>query len=401
MTKPTPLSAEESEAALAELQSLLRFGLVCAEQLEENEYAAYRNDMTALLYMALDKTVTASRAPCGHGEGGPGMIPLRNFAFEDHLVRVVTRDGEPWFAGKDVCGALGIKDHHQALEKLDPDERGGYSVPTPMGEQSMIVISEPGVYRLVFRSSKPEAERFKRWLAHDVLPAIRKTGHYSREEPMLLEPLPTDRRQALLEVREARLIFGVRAARALWRGSPHLPAVADLPFAPAEGTESGRHCLSAILTFEDRRGETVRDLLAQAEGKGEVWRRLRDLGLFIEPARTGLRARTGLPARTDLRAQTSSRGSDGIAVAINPRRVERLFSGTRWESGRHVPALRGLAGTTSTRKICFSGNIVSAAIFIPLAAQELPESPGDAGGQAAIRRSGPDLPERPATGARP
>ena len=78
------------------------------------------------------------------------MNIITPFAFEDHLVRATTRDNEPWFVGKDVCEVLGISKHHQALDRLDDDERGTCSVGTPSGEQIMIVVSEPGVYRLDF-----------------------------------------------------------------------------------------------------------------------------------------------------------------------------------------------------------------------------------------------------------
>lgn len=110
------------------------------------------------------------------------MNAITNFAFGEHLVRVIEREGEPWFVGKDVCGVLGISKHHQALENLDIDERGTCNVGTPSGNQDMIIVSEPGVYRLIFRSRKPEAERFKRWLAHEVLPEIRRTGRYGPKE---------------------------------------------------------------------------------------------------------------------------------------------------------------------------------------------------------------------------
>jgi prophage antirepressor-like protein len=76
------------------------------------------------------------------------------FAFEDKLVRTVRIEDEPWFAGKDVCSVLDIRDHKQALGRLDEDERGGCSVPTPQGPQEMIVVSEAGVYRLIFTSRK-------------------------------------------------------------------------------------------------------------------------------------------------------------------------------------------------------------------------------------------------------
>lgn len=97
----------------------------------------------------------------------------------EHLVRTIEIDGEFHFVGLDVCKVLTIAKPHQALDRLDPDERGTYTVGTPGGDQTMIVVSEAGVYRLVFTSRKPIAERLKRWLAHDVLPSIRKTGSYT------------------------------------------------------------------------------------------------------------------------------------------------------------------------------------------------------------------------------
>jgi hypothetical protein len=101
------------------------------------------------------------------------------FLFEDaHLLRSVILDAEPWFVGIDACKVLDIAKHEQALGRLDRDERGTCPVGTPGGTQNMIVISEAGFYRLIFRSSKPVAERLKRWLAHEVLPSIRKTGSY-------------------------------------------------------------------------------------------------------------------------------------------------------------------------------------------------------------------------------
>lgn len=91
-------------------------------------------------------------------------------------VRVVQKNGEPWFVAADVCGALEV-DRTQT-RRLDDDEKGVYSIPTPGGEQKMTVINEPGLYSLVLVSRKPEAKAFKRWITHDVIPAIRKTGGY-------------------------------------------------------------------------------------------------------------------------------------------------------------------------------------------------------------------------------
>lgn len=101
--------------------------------------------------------------------------------FNESEIRIVENDGEPWFVAKDVCDALGLTDPSKTLERLDPDEKGTNTIRTPGGAQKMAAINEAGVYRLIFTSRKPEAEAFKRWLAHDVLPEIRKTGSYQAE----------------------------------------------------------------------------------------------------------------------------------------------------------------------------------------------------------------------------
>lgn len=148
------------------------------------------------------------------------MNAVVNFAFEENLVRVVDLDGEPWFVGKDVCHALGISKYRDALATLDQDEGRPVQVDTLGGNQDMIGVSEPGVYRLVFRSRKPEAERFKRWLAHEVLPAIRRTGSYGapREAERLFEPGVEALLAARVEaVRLALRLYGRPRARAVWR----------------------------------------------------------------------------------------------------------------------------------------------------------------------------------------
>lgn len=92
-------------------------------------------------------------------------------------VRVVEHEGQPWFVAKDVCDNLGL-DTSNLSKMLDEDEKGTYSIRTPGGPQEMSIISEPGLYSLVLRSRKPEAKRFKRWIVHEVIPSIRKTGGY-------------------------------------------------------------------------------------------------------------------------------------------------------------------------------------------------------------------------------
>lgn len=92
-------------------------------------------------------------------------------------IRVVRdEDGEPWFVAKDVLDVLDLD--KTALRKLDEDEKGVDSIHTPGGEQQMTVVTEPGFYKLVMRSRKPEAKAFQRWVTHEVLPALRRDGGY-------------------------------------------------------------------------------------------------------------------------------------------------------------------------------------------------------------------------------
>jgi hypothetical protein len=101
------------------------------------------------------------------------------FNFGDHLVRVLTDDqGTPWWVARDVCRVLGISKYRDAMSRLDSDERGSEKLDTPGGEQNMNTINESGLYTLIFRSNKPEAKTFRRWITHEVLPSIRKTGSY-------------------------------------------------------------------------------------------------------------------------------------------------------------------------------------------------------------------------------
>jgi len=102
------------------------------------------------------------------------------FNFGDHLVRVVMDDqGEPWWVAKDVAMVLEYPAAKDAVRLLDEDEKGAHKLPTPGGEQNMIVITESGLYTLIIRSNKPEAKTFRRWITHEVLPSIRKTGAYA------------------------------------------------------------------------------------------------------------------------------------------------------------------------------------------------------------------------------
>lgn len=107
------------------------------------------------------------------------MTILQNFTYNNINVRTVLIEGEPWFVAKDLCKILGISNVSQALSRLTDDEKGICSNDTLGGKQEMAVVSESGMYALVLRSRKPEAEPFRKWVTAEVLPSIRKTGKYS------------------------------------------------------------------------------------------------------------------------------------------------------------------------------------------------------------------------------
>ena len=104
---------------------------------------------------------------------------IQVFNFEQREVRIVMKDGEPWWVASDVASILEYRDAFNAIRILDDDEKGTQKVSTHGGEQEMSIINESGLYTLIIRSNKPEAKRFRKWVTSVVLPSIRKTGGYS------------------------------------------------------------------------------------------------------------------------------------------------------------------------------------------------------------------------------
>lgn len=101
---------------------------------------------------------------------------IQQFDFKGASLRTLTdKAGEPWFVAKDVCDILGHSNVSMALDRLDDDERSKFNLGR-QGETN--IVNEAGLYVLVLGSRKPEAHEFKRWVTHEVLPQIRRTGGY-------------------------------------------------------------------------------------------------------------------------------------------------------------------------------------------------------------------------------
>ncbi|HHE3511179.1 BRO-N domain-containing protein [Pasteurella multocida] len=123
------------------------------------------------------------------------QIQFNAFNFKSSQVRVITDPNQEfWFCGSDVCYILGYKNAPDALAKHC--KQGGIAkryTPTQSGEQEMIFINEPNLYRLIIKSRKPEAEPFETWVFEEVLPQIRKTGKYEVQSQQLTLPEPKPR----------------------------------------------------------------------------------------------------------------------------------------------------------------------------------------------------------------
>ena len=132
------------------------------------------------------------------------MNGLQIFNFETNDVRLLQTETETWFAAKDVCEILEIKNTTDALKRLEEDEVTRFNLGSLSGETNF--VNEYGLYNLVLGSRKPEAKKFKRWITHEVIPSIRKTGAYEVSQPtstktLLLAALAQEER--LLKVEDS------------------------------------------------------------------------------------------------------------------------------------------------------------------------------------------------------
>ena len=276
------------------------------------------------------------------------MNDIQVFDFEDNAVRVIDRDGEPWFVAADVCRILDIKNSRDAVADLDDDEKGVANTDTLGGKQEMRVINESGLYNLIFRSRKPEAKKFRKWVTAEVLPSIRKTGMYVEDGLDCRAPVGArnddgclpDRtfQQWINLIRETRLLYGRAAARDVWSKSP-LPAPNEKVFnvRPSEFDEdTGREALQLVLRSATNDG-VVEDLIAK---KDEPAMRKAGVRLFYKD------------------------GKEWLSVACICFR--RAVEGTAFENGGLSRALLCLPGAFLLNKTMRFGLNVVRPVVVPL-----------------------------------
>jgi len=131
------------------------------------------------------------------------MNDLQVFTYRGIPLRTVEREDSLWWVLKEVCGVLGIVNHKNVAARLDADEKDVVHLADSIGrQQETTIINEPGLYSVILRSDKPEAKDFKRWVTHEVLPSIRRSGSYTiaKAQPMTPAQLLAAQAQVLVDM---------------------------------------------------------------------------------------------------------------------------------------------------------------------------------------------------------
>ena len=117
------------------------------------------------------------------------MNELLNLSFETSPVRIVMRDGDPWFVAADIAEILGYSHGPHMVRILDDDEAAVHIMHTGGQNREVSIISESGLYNAIFKSRRAEAKAFRRWVTGTVLPQIRRSGSYNANPHALVGPL--------------------------------------------------------------------------------------------------------------------------------------------------------------------------------------------------------------------
>ena len=118
------------------------------------------------------------------------MNNVQEFLYENSPIRMIESNGETWWVLKDICKLLSIENHKNITKRLEEDEVGTFELPHPQSKEKkleMLCVNESGLYSVILRSDKPEAKAFRRWITHEILPEIHRTGEYNSISTEILE----------------------------------------------------------------------------------------------------------------------------------------------------------------------------------------------------------------------
>ena len=207
------------------------------------------------------------KTPTIHRKDKTMNTNIQTYDFKGAALRTLTDEaGEPWFVAKDVCDILELSNITEALRPLDEDEKTNLRISevAQNGGRAPIIISEPGLYKLIMRSRKPEAKDFQRWVTHEVLPSIRKHGAYMTKQtldkaltdPDFLIQLATKLKQEQEARRKAEAEIEAQKPKVL--------------FADAVGASDGTVLIGQLAKMLRQNGVNI--------GQNRLFQRLRDEG---------------------------------------------------------------------------------------------------------------------------
>lgn len=269
------------------------------------------------------------------------------YLFDGAPVRIVVREGEPWFVAGDVARTLGYRDAPTLTRNLDHEDKGTHNLCTPGGLQKLSIVNESGLYVAIFASRRATARAFKRWVTTEVLPSIRKTGRYAT--PSAPDPEAALTSQIRL-VELALQIKGPDAAKDLWRqlALPGFDTVMGAPPPQPVAALAPWDCLATLMAYRLPTG-TVAELLADLQSPmadvfhADASKALGQLGLRIEPRRRA-----------------------AVAISNTSPRLEAVYHGTVWARRGWRQALLALPGATRGDPLRFSRRHLARTALVPL-----------------------------------
>lgn len=247
---------------------------------------------------------------------------LTAFKFDQTDVQAFDLNGVACILAKGVCDALGLGNVSQALANLDDDEKGVTTADTPGGAQSVSYVTESGLYSLVLRSRKPEAKAFKRWVTHEVLPAIRSHGGYltpAKIEEALTDPDTIIRlATSLKEERAARLELETQVKVTTPKAEAFdafLSTKGDYSVNEAAKILSRHH---DILTGETRLRNWMQAnrWIYRSAGKPRAYQTRLDQGRLVEKAQWHYHPETGEKIIDPPQVRVTAKGIEALAKAL-------------------------------------------------------------------------------------
>jgi len=185
---------------------------------------------------------------------------ITSFNFENTAeVRAFERDGVLWWVLADVCSVLEIAMPHRAADRLDADEKDRHVMTTLGGPQELTIINESGLWSLVLTSRKPTAKRFKKWITSDVIPTIRKTGHYGDVSGLKCDVIDSFRSA----IAERRILMGIKERDAVHFANSEIRAKFGIDVLETIGINPPRSLIVEATSLEEEKIGLVINALSE------------------------------------------------------------------------------------------------------------------------------------------